>query len=120
MKEGCPGALPARRGSPHACGNSRARGDIVSWMLPIASSSGPAFIGVVVIAAALLLWWLLRSESRDETKAKAEQEAERRVQQQATQAAERAAQQATQAAAQQAAPGAMPEPEAKEDPLSAP
>jgi hypothetical protein len=48
-------------------------------MLPIASSSGPAFIGVVVIAAALLMWWLLRAESRDETEAKAEQEAERKA-----------------------------------------
>jgi hypothetical protein len=45
-------------------------------MLPIASSSGPAFIGVVVIAATLFLWWLLRSESRDEAAAKAAQEAE--------------------------------------------
>jgi len=44
-------------------------------MLPIASSSGPAFIGVVVVGAALLLWWLLRGESRDEAAAKADQEA---------------------------------------------
>jgi hypothetical protein len=43
-------------------------------MLPIASSSGPAFIGVVVIAAALFLWWLLRGESRDAAEAKAAQE----------------------------------------------
>ncbi len=52
-------------------------------MLPIASSSGPAFIGVVVIAAALFLWWLLRSESRDEAAAKAAQDAERETQLQA-------------------------------------
>jgi hypothetical protein len=44
-------------------------------MLPIASSNGPAFIGVVVVGAALLLGWLLRGESRDEAEAKAEQEA---------------------------------------------
>jgi hypothetical protein len=50
-------------------------------MLPIASSSGPAFIGVVVIAAALFLWWLLRSESRDDAAAKLVQEAEPETQQ---------------------------------------
>jgi type VI protein secretion system component VasK len=44
-------------------------------MLPIASSNGPAFIGVVVVGAALLLGWLLRGESRDEAEAKAEQKA---------------------------------------------
>ncbi len=47
-------------------------------MLPLASSTGPAFIGVVVIGAALLLWWLLRGETRDEEAAQAEQEAARR------------------------------------------
>jgi hypothetical protein len=57
-------------------------------MLPIASSNGPAFIGVVVLGAALFLWWLLRSESRDEAAAKAEQEAERRAVLQAQQQAE--------------------------------
>jgi hypothetical protein len=46
-------------------------------MLPIASSSGPAFIGVVVIAAALLMWWLLRAESRDETEAERKAEEDR-------------------------------------------
>jgi hypothetical protein len=46
-------------------------------VLPLASSSGPAFIAVVVIAAALLLWWLLRGETRDEQAAKAEREATR-------------------------------------------
>jgi hypothetical protein len=44
-------------------------------MLPIASSNGPAFIGVVVVGAALLLGWLLRGESRDEAEAKAGHEA---------------------------------------------
>jgi hypothetical protein len=34
-------------------------------MLPLASSSGPAIIGVVVIGAVLLLWWLLRGETRE-------------------------------------------------------
>jgi threonine/homoserine/homoserine lactone efflux protein len=56
-------------------------GAIVSLMLPIASSSGPAFIAVVVIGAALLLWWLLRAESRDEARATSEQEAEREAEQ---------------------------------------
>ncbi len=50
-------------------------------MLPLASSTGPAFIGVVVIGAALLLWWLLRGETRDEEAAQAEQEAARRAEQ---------------------------------------
>jgi hypothetical protein len=53
-------------------------------MLPIASSNGPAFIGVVVIGAALFLWWLLRSESRDEAAAKAERESERKAEEQTT------------------------------------
>jgi hypothetical protein len=60
-------------------------------MLPIASSSGPAFIGVVVIGAALLLWWLLRGETRDEEAAKAEQEAAHRAEQEATLEAARTA-----------------------------
>jgi hypothetical protein len=35
-------------------------------VLPIASASGPAIIGVVVLASALFLTWLLRTETRDE------------------------------------------------------
>ena len=57
-------------------------------MLPIAASSGPAVIAVVVIGAALLLRWLLRAESRDEAEAKAEQEAERKAAQEAEREAE--------------------------------
>jgi hypothetical protein len=60
-------------------------------MLPIASSSGPAFIGVVVIGAALFLRWLLRGESRDEAEAKAETQAGRRIEQRAAQDTELAA-----------------------------
>ncbi|MGD1056247.1 MAG: hypothetical protein ABR992_02420 [Solirubrobacteraceae bacterium] len=32
-------------------------------MLPLASASGPAIIGVVVVAAGLFLAWLLRTET---------------------------------------------------------
>jgi flagellar biosynthesis component FlhA len=64
-------------------------------MLPIASSNGPAFIGVVVVGAALLLGWLLRGESRDEAEAKAKAEAEAdteaKVEQKAEQEAKTAA-----------------------------
>jgi hypothetical protein len=35
-------------------------------MLPIASASGPAIIGVVVIGSGLFLRWLLRQEAQDE------------------------------------------------------
>jgi hypothetical protein len=35
-------------------------------MLPIASASGPAIIGVVVIGSGLFLRWLLRQEANDE------------------------------------------------------
>jgi hypothetical protein len=34
-------------------------------MLPLASASGPAIIGVVVICAALFLAWLLRMDAGD-------------------------------------------------------
>jgi hypothetical protein len=37
--------------------------DIVCSMLPLASASGPAIIGVVVVCAGLFLSWLLRSET---------------------------------------------------------
>ncbi len=32
-------------------------------MIPLASASGPAIIGVVVVASGLFLSWLLRTES---------------------------------------------------------
>jgi hypothetical protein len=35
-------------------------------MLPIASASGPAIIGVVVIGSGLFLRWLLHQEANDE------------------------------------------------------
>jgi hypothetical protein len=35
-------------------------------VLPIASASGPAIIGVVVIGSGLFLRWLLRQEANDE------------------------------------------------------
>ncbi len=35
-------------------------------MLPLASASGPAIIGVVVVGSALFLWWLLRQDANDE------------------------------------------------------
>jgi hypothetical protein len=35
-------------------------------MLPLASASGPAIIGVVVVSAALFLAWLLRVDAGDE------------------------------------------------------
>jgi hypothetical protein len=44
-------------------------------MLPLASASGPAYIGAVVISAALFLWWLLRAEAREGAAEKAEEEA---------------------------------------------
>jgi hypothetical protein len=43
-------------------------------MLPIASSSGPAIIGVVVVAAGLFLAWLLRTDAADEAASEAEHE----------------------------------------------
>jgi hypothetical protein len=42
-------------------------------MLPLASS-GPIYIGAVVVPAVLFLWWLLRAESR-EAAAEAKEEA---------------------------------------------
>lgn len=35
-------------------------------MLPMASASGPAIIGVVVVGSGLFLWWLLRQDADDE------------------------------------------------------
>jgi hypothetical protein len=35
-------------------------------MLPLASASGPAIIGVVVLGSGLFLWWLLRQDANDE------------------------------------------------------
>jgi hypothetical protein len=35
-------------------------------MLPLASASGPAIIGVVVVASGLFLSWLLRSETGED------------------------------------------------------
>jgi hypothetical protein len=35
-------------------------------MLPLASASGPAIIGVVVVGSGLFLWWLLREDASDE------------------------------------------------------
>jgi hypothetical protein len=37
---------------------------IVSSMPPLASS-GPIYIGAVIVPAALFLWWLLRAEARE-------------------------------------------------------
>lgn len=34
-------------------------------VIPLASASGAAIIGVVVLSAGLFLWWLLRAEARD-------------------------------------------------------
>jgi len=39
---------------------------IVAPMLPLASASGPAIIGVVVVGSGLFLWWLLRQDANDE------------------------------------------------------
>jgi hypothetical protein len=39
---------------------------IVSHVLPIASASGPAIIGVVVVGSGLFLRWLLHQETNDE------------------------------------------------------
>jgi hypothetical protein len=64
----------------------------VCRMLPLASSSGPAFILVVVTAAALLALWLLRSETRDEEAAKAEPHDRQEVEPQDAGTAERQAQ----------------------------
>lgn len=36
---------------------------MVCLMIPLASASGPAIIGVVVVAAGLFLSWLLRTET---------------------------------------------------------
>jgi hypothetical protein len=41
--------------------------DIVCFMLPLASASGPAIIGVVVVCAGLFLSWLLRTETGEES-----------------------------------------------------
>jgi hypothetical protein len=35
-------------------------------MLPLASASGPAIIGVVVVGSGLFLSWLLRQDANDE------------------------------------------------------
>jgi len=35
-------------------------------VLPLASASGPAIIGVVVVGSGLFLWWLLRQDANDE------------------------------------------------------
>jgi hypothetical protein len=37
--------------------------DIVRSMIPLASTSGPAIVGVVVVATGLFLSWLLRTET---------------------------------------------------------
>jgi hypothetical protein len=42
--------------------------------MPPLASSGPIYIGAVVVPAALFLWWLLRAEAR-ETAAEADEEA---------------------------------------------
>jgi len=34
-------------------------------MIPLASASGSAIIGVSVLGAGLFLWWLLRTETGD-------------------------------------------------------
>jgi hypothetical protein len=39
---------------------------IVSPMFPLASASGPAIIGIVVVGSGLFLWWLLRQDANDE------------------------------------------------------
>jgi hypothetical protein len=38
----------------------------VCLVLPLASASGPAIIGLVVVAAGLFLSWLLRSETGED------------------------------------------------------
>jgi hypothetical protein len=40
-------------------------------MLPLASASGPAIIGVVVVGSGLFLWWLLRQDASDEQRERA-------------------------------------------------
>lgn len=40
--------------------------DIVRCMVPLASASGPAIIGVVAVAAGLFLAWLVRTETGDD------------------------------------------------------
>jgi ABC-type uncharacterized transport system permease subunit len=45
--------------------------DIVRFMIPLASASGPAIIGVVVVAAGLFLSWLLRTETGNDPHEKA-------------------------------------------------
>ena len=49
----------------HLAGIVRTLG-IVCPVLPLASASGPAIIGVVVVASGLFLSWLLRSETGDD------------------------------------------------------
>jgi hypothetical protein len=64
------------------------RGGIVWRVIPLAASSGLAFVGVVVIAAVLLVWWLLRAETRDDEAAKTEQEAAQQAEHEAAREAD--------------------------------
>jgi hypothetical protein len=49
----------------------------VSSMLPLASASGPAIIGAVVVCASLFLAWLLRMERGSEADEPVDEETER-------------------------------------------
>jgi hypothetical protein len=72
MKEGAEGSS-GTRGSRSPTGADRRARSIVCAMPPLASS-GPIYIGAVVVPAALFLWWLLRAEAR-EAAAEADEEA---------------------------------------------
>jgi hypothetical protein len=48
---------------------------ILCPMLPLASASGSAIIGVTVLSAGLFLWWLLRTETGDEAGEETSEEA---------------------------------------------
>jgi uncharacterized membrane protein len=56
-------------------------------VIPLAISSGLAFVAVVVIAAVLLLWWLLRGETREEA-VRVEHEAAQQAEQEAARTAD--------------------------------
>jgi hypothetical protein len=49
----------------------------VCSVLPLASASGPIYIGVVVVPAVLFLWWLLRAEAREGAEEEANAEIQR-------------------------------------------
>jgi hypothetical protein len=57
-------ATPSRDGTAFAATADHRARSIVSSMPPLASS-GPIYIGAVIVPAALFLWWLLRADARE-------------------------------------------------------